>query len=67
MQTVAAVAAPALAVEPSADDPNRVIVSGTIAQGTSQLTIHRVADSSACARALFIAALERAGTRWQPQ
>jgi serine-type D-Ala-D-Ala carboxypeptidase/endopeptidase (penicillin-binding protein 4) len=59
--TVAPGGETALAVEAAEDDPTALVVSGTIAAGTSQLTIHRVGDAAAWARALFIEALERAG------
>lgn len=59
--TVAADGDTVLAVDASADDPNTVVVSGTIAEGTSQLTICPIEDAAAWARALFIEALERAG------
>jgi D-alanyl-D-alanine carboxypeptidase/D-alanyl-D-alanine-endopeptidase (penicillin-binding protein 4) len=53
----------ALQVAVSSSDPQTLVVSGTIAEGASQLTIHRVADGAAWARALFVEALERAGVR----
>ena len=59
--TVAADAETALAVDASADDPNTIVVSGTIAEGTSQLTIYPIDDGAAWARALLIEALQRAG------
>lgn len=59
--TVAADADTALAVEASTDDPNTIVVSGTIAEGASQLTTYPIDDGAAWARALFIEALERAG------
>jgi D-alanyl-D-alanine carboxypeptidase/D-alanyl-D-alanine-endopeptidase (penicillin-binding protein 4) len=61
VETVAAGGETALAVEPSTTDPNSLVVSGTIAAGHSQLTIFRVPDAAAWARALFIEALQRAG------
>ncbi|MPY92217.1 MAG: D-alanyl-D-alanine carboxypeptidase/D-alanyl-D-alanine-endopeptidase [Acidimicrobiia bacterium] len=51
----------ALQVTPGPDDPTSVEVSGTIAAGTSQLTIYRVPDAANWARTLFIEALARAG------
>lgn len=51
----------ALAVTASEEDPHTLVVSGTIAEGSSQLTIHRVDDGAEWARALFIEALQRAG------
>ena len=51
----------ALAVVASEDDPNTLVVTGTIAAGGSQLAIHRIDDGAAWARALFIEALQRAG------
>ena len=50
-----------LAVTADPGDPTSVTVSGTIAAGTSQLTIHRVPDAASWARTLFIEALGRAG------
>jgi len=59
--TVAEDGETALEVDASADDPNTLVVSGTIAEGSSQLTIYRVEDGAAWARALFVEALQRAG------
>ena len=61
VSTVAAGGETELAVEAAENDPNALVVSGTIAAGESRLTIHRVDDAAAWARALFIEALERAG------
>jgi D-alanyl-D-alanine carboxypeptidase/D-alanyl-D-alanine-endopeptidase (penicillin-binding protein 4) len=52
-----------LRVVASGGDPRTLVVSGTITEGSSQLTIHRVEDAAAWARALFVEALERAGVR----
>jgi len=59
--TVAEDGETALEVDASDDDPNTLVVSGTIAAGSSQLTIYRVDDGAEWARALFIEALQRAG------
>jgi serine-type D-Ala-D-Ala carboxypeptidase/endopeptidase (penicillin-binding protein 4) len=59
--TVAAEGESVLEVEASRDDPHTIVVRGTIAEGRSQLTIYRVPDGAAWARALFIEALQRAG------
>jgi len=61
VETVAEDGEAALEVAASPDDPQTLVVSGTIPERDSQLTIHRVEDASAWARALFIEALERAG------
>jgi D-alanyl-D-alanine carboxypeptidase/D-alanyl-D-alanine-endopeptidase (penicillin-binding protein 4) len=59
--TVASDGETALEVDASPEDPNTIVVSGTIAEGGSQLTIYRVDDGAAWARALFVEALQRAG------
>ncbi|MCZ2826177.1 MULTISPECIES: D-alanyl-D-alanine carboxypeptidase/D-alanyl-D-alanine endopeptidase [unclassified Modestobacter] len=51
----------ALTVTADPGDPTSVTVSGTIAAGESQLTIHRVPDAASWARTLFVEALGRAG------
>ncbi|WP_246630085.1 D-alanyl-D-alanine carboxypeptidase/D-alanyl-D-alanine endopeptidase [Modestobacter lapidis] len=50
-----------LTVTPAPGDPTSITVGGTIAAGTSQLTIYRVPDAASWARTLFIEALGRAG------
>ena len=61
VETVAEDGETALSVTASEDDPTTLVVSGTIAAGHTQLTMHRVPDAADWARALFIEALERAG------
>lgn len=50
-----------LSVQPSTADPSVLVVSGTIASGTSQLVNYRVPDPAVWARTLFVDALGRAG------
>jgi D-alanyl-D-alanine carboxypeptidase/D-alanyl-D-alanine-endopeptidase (penicillin-binding protein 4) len=61
--TVAADGETALQVTASDADPNTLVVSGTIAEGSSQLTIYRLEDGAAWARALFVESLKRAGIK----
>jgi D-alanyl-D-alanine carboxypeptidase/D-alanyl-D-alanine-endopeptidase (penicillin-binding protein 4) len=61
VETVAEDGATALTVSASQDDPSTLVVSGTIAAGSSRLANYRVQQSADWARALFIEALERAG------
>jgi D-alanyl-D-alanine carboxypeptidase/D-alanyl-D-alanine-endopeptidase (penicillin-binding protein 4) len=50
-----------LGVEADSADPRALVVTGTIAEGHSQLALHRVPDAGAWARTLFVEALGRAG------
>lgn len=61
VMTVAEDGETALEVSVSDTDPRTIVVGGTVAAGETQLTVHRIEDSAAWARALFIDALERAG------
>jgi serine-type D-Ala-D-Ala carboxypeptidase/endopeptidase (penicillin-binding protein 4) len=61
VETVAADGETQLAVDADPDDPTRLIVSGTIVENGSQLTIYRFDDPASWARTLFIEALARAG------
>ncbi|MGH9280810.1 MAG: D-alanyl-D-alanine carboxypeptidase/D-alanyl-D-alanine endopeptidase [Acidimicrobiales bacterium] len=63
VKTVAENGETALGVEESTGDARTLIVTGTIAKGKSQLTIYRVDEGAAWARALFIEAMQRAGIR----
>jgi serine-type D-Ala-D-Ala carboxypeptidase/endopeptidase (penicillin-binding protein 4) len=52
-----------LSVQPSKADPTRLVVSGTIVSGSSQLTTYEMTDAADWARGLFVEALRRAGVR----
>jgi serine-type D-Ala-D-Ala carboxypeptidase/endopeptidase (penicillin-binding protein 4) len=61
VETVGADGETQLAVDADPADPTRLIVSGTIVEDGSQLTIYRFDDPASWARTLFIEALTRAG------
>ncbi|MBJ8344149.1 D-alanyl-D-alanine carboxypeptidase/D-alanyl-D-alanine-endopeptidase [Antrihabitans sp. YC2-6] len=61
VDTVAADEDSSLSVEPDPTDPTKLIVSGSIAEGKSQLTTYQVPDPADWARVLLIEALGRAG------
>ncbi|MFH5232537.1 D-alanyl-D-alanine carboxypeptidase/D-alanyl-D-alanine-endopeptidase [Antrihabitans spumae] len=61
VQTVAGDGDTALSIEPDPADPTKLLVSGTIAAGKSQLSVYNVPDPADWARILFIEALGRAG------
>jgi D-alanyl-D-alanine carboxypeptidase/D-alanyl-D-alanine-endopeptidase (penicillin-binding protein 4) len=61
VETVVADGETVLEVAAAADDPQTLVVHGTIAAGKSQLAIFRIEDAADWARALLIEALQRAG------
>ena len=48
-------------VSPDPADPRTLIVSGSVPEGSSHLTVYRIPDAATWARTLFIEALARAG------
>ena len=51
----------AVTVSPDPADPRTLVVSGSVPEGKSHLTVYRIPDAAAWARTLFVEALARAG------